>query len=86
MSLNSITIGNVGVTFTDSNTSNTIIQTAAAVTGNITTGDSAFLLTGNVVTGNFTLPAGKNAGTFGPVTVAANVTVTAPTGQTWTVV
>lgn len=38
------------------------------------------------VTGSYTIPTGKNAGTFGPVTVNSGVTVTVPSGSVWTVV
>ena len=35
---------------------------------------------------NTTVPAGDNAGSFGPVTVASGITVTVNSGSTWTVV
>ena len=38
------------------------------------------------VTTNYTIPTSYNAGTFGPVTVNSGVTVTIPSGSTWTVV
>ena len=38
------------------------------------------------VTGSYTIPTGKNAGTFGPITVNSGVTVTVPSGSVWTVV
>jgi len=38
------------------------------------------------VTGSYTIPTGKNAGTFGPVTVNSGVTVTVPSGSVWSVV
>ena len=38
------------------------------------------------VTGSYTIPTGKNAGTFGPVTVNSGVVVTVPSGSVWTVV
>ena len=38
------------------------------------------------VTGSYTIPTGKNAGTFGPVTVDSGVTVTVPSGSVWSVV
>ena len=38
------------------------------------------------VTASYTIPTGKNAGTFGPVTVDSGVTVTVPSGSVWTVV
>ena len=38
------------------------------------------------VTANYTVTTNKNAGTFGPVTINTGVTVTVPTGSTWTIV
>ena len=38
------------------------------------------------VTGSYTIPTGKNAGTFGPVSINSGVTVTVPTGSVWTIV
>lgn len=38
------------------------------------------------VTGSYTIPTGKNAGTFGPVTINSGVDVTVPSGSVWTVV
>ena len=35
---------------------------------------------------SYVITAGKNAGTFGPVTIADGVTVTIPDGSTWTVI
>lgn len=38
------------------------------------------------VSENYTITAGKNAGSFGPVTIASGVTVTVPSGAQWTIV
>jgi len=38
------------------------------------------------VTGNYTITSGKNAGSFGSITIASNVTVTIGSGQTWSIV
>jgi hypothetical protein len=38
------------------------------------------------VTGDYTISINKNAGTFGPVTIADGVTVTVPSGSVWTIV
>lgn len=38
------------------------------------------------VTADYTITAGKNAGSFGPITVDSGVTVTVPDGSTWTIV
>ena len=48
--------------------------------------DQIFLLNGQTVTTNYTVPSGKNAGSFGPVSVNSGVVVTLSTGSTWTVV
>tara|TARA_R100000388_G_scaffold27076_1_gene21097 strand:+ start:2456 stop:3256 length:801 start_codon:yes stop_codon:yes gene_type:complete len=38
------------------------------------------------VTGNYSITNGKNAGSFGPITIQSGVTVTVGAGETWTVV
>lgn len=38
------------------------------------------------VTANYTITAGKNAGSFGPITINSGVTVTVPSGSVWSVV
>ena len=38
------------------------------------------------VTDSYTITTGKNAGSFGPITINSGVTVTVGSGQTWTVV
>ena len=38
------------------------------------------------VTANYTITAGKNAGTFGPITVNSGVSVTVPSGSRWIIV
>jgi len=38
------------------------------------------------VTQNYTITNGKNAGSFGPITIQSGVTVTVGSGETWTVV
>ncbi len=47
--------------------------------------DQIFYLNGQTVTTNYSIPSGQNAGTFGPISVASGVTVTVPSGSTWTV-
>lgn len=49
-------------------------------------GDQVFFQNGQTVNNSYTITSGKNAGTFGPVTVATGVTVTVPTGTVWTIV
>jgi len=48
--------------------------------------DQIFWNNGVTVTADYTIPSSTNAGTFGPVTVNSGVTVTVPSGSTWTVV
>jgi hypothetical protein len=48
--------------------------------------DQIFYLNGQTVTTNYSIPAGQNAGTFGPVTVNGGATVTVPSGSTWSIV
>jgi len=49
-------------------------------------GNHVFLLNEQTVNTDYTIPTGKNAGTFGPCTVNSGVTVTIPSGSTWTVI
>lgn len=49
-------------------------------------GDQVFYQNGQTVTTDYTITAGQNAGSFGPVSIAGGVTVTVPTGSTWSVV
>ena len=60
----------------------------AAVGGGATGGgtDQIFWQNGQTVNSSYSIPANINAGTFGPVTIAANATVTIPSSSTWTVV
>jgi len=48
--------------------------------------DKAFYLNDITINTNYTIPTAKNAGTFGPVTVASGVVVTVSSGSTWSVV
>lgn len=48
--------------------------------------DAIFYANGQTVTTNYTIPTGQNAGTFGPVTVNSGITVTVPSGSTWSIV
>ena len=49
-------------------------------------GNYVFNLNDQNVTGDYTIPAGKNAMTAGPIQINDGVTVTGPDGSTWTVV
>ena len=49
-------------------------------------GNNVFIENDVFVTGNYTVTAGKNAGSFGPVTINNGVTVTIPNGSVWSIV
>ena len=51
-----------------------------------TGGNQIFFQNDLNVTGSYTIPTGKNAGTFGPVSINSGVVVTVPSGSVWTVV
>lgn len=48
--------------------------------------DAIFIENDQIVTQSYTISAGKNAGTFGPVTVADGAVVTIPNGSVWSIV
>lgn len=48
--------------------------------------DQVFFENDQTVTTSYTIPTGKNAGTFGPITINDGVTVTIPDGDVWTIV
>lgn len=48
--------------------------------------DAVFIENDQTVTTNYTISAGKNAGTFGPITINGGVTVTVPSGSVWSIV
>ena len=48
--------------------------------------DEIFWENDQTVTSNYSITNGKNAGSFGPITIANGVTVTVGSGETWTVV
>jgi hypothetical protein len=49
-------------------------------------GDQVFFENDLTVTQDYSIPATKNAGTFGPVSIASGVTVTIPSSTTWSIV
>lgn len=49
-------------------------------------GNPVFIENDQTVTGDYTLSAGKNAGTFGPVSINSGVTVTVPSNAVWSIV
>ena len=48
--------------------------------------DKTFFLNDVTVTQSYTIPNGSNAGSFGPIAIASNKTVTVPSGSYWTIV
>ena len=48
--------------------------------------DGMFWENNQTVTSNYTITNGKNAGSFGPITIQSGVTVTVGSGETWSVV
>jgi len=48
--------------------------------------DQVFFINSNTVQSNYTIPTNDNAGSFGPITVNSGVTVTVPSGSTWSIV
>ena len=48
--------------------------------------DGIFWENDQTITADYTITAGKNAGTFGPITLSAGVTVTVPNGSVWAVI
>ena len=48
--------------------------------------DNIFWENDQAVTSSYTITNGKNAGSFGPITIQSGVTVTVGSGETWTVV
>jgi hypothetical protein len=48
--------------------------------------DAVFIENDQTVNSSYTITSGKNAGTFGPVTIASGVTVTVPSGSVWAIV
>lgn len=48
--------------------------------------DAIFIENDKVVTQSYTITSGKNAGSFGPITINDGVTVTIPDGSVWSIV
>lgn len=64
------------------------LTSGGASTGNTATGggsDQVFYLNGQVITESFTIPAGTNAHSAGPLTIDSGATVTVPDGTTWVI-
>lgn len=61
-------------------------QKAAAGAMGGGTANAVFFENDQTVTDDYTITVGKNAGSFGPITVADGVTVTIPSNSAWTIV
>jgi len=48
--------------------------------------NKVFFVNDTTISYNYTVPTGKNAMTAGPVTVNSGVTVTIPSGSTWSII
>jgi hypothetical protein len=83
----SIPAGSSAVVAWDSTVSD-FVKIAGGGGGGATGGgtDQIFYQNGLNVTTDYTITTNNNAGTFGPVSVNAGVTVTVPDGSVWTVV
>jgi len=75
---------NVSVTNGDGVAGNPTISVTGGASGGGS--DAIFWQNDQTVTTSYTITAGKNAMTAGPVTIASGVTVTVPSGSVWTVV
>ncbi len=60
------------------------LETSSAAVGGGS--DKAFWVNDQVITTDYTVASGKNAGTFGPVTINAGITVTVSAGSVWSIV
>ena len=56
----------------------------SGATGNGT--DQIFYLNGQTVNSSFSIPTNNNAGSFGPITIDSGITVTIPSGSSWSIV
>lgn len=71
-----------------SGTANVFIAPLAAdlVDGTGGDNDHTFIVNDQTVTANYTVASGKNAGSFGPVTINPGITVTVSSGSVWSIV
>jgi hypothetical protein len=69
-----------GITFADGTSQNTATPTIVYAANN------TILEGGQAINTNYTMPAGKNGLTAGPITINTGFTVTIPTGSTWSII
>lgn len=83
-----ITLGNVVITGTITNSSNVAFVAGGGSGGGGATGgggDQVFYENNSAITANYTISSGRNAMTVGPVTVGNNVVITIPDGSRWVI-
>ena len=78
-----VTAGNVNATYFKGNGSQLTNLSAGASGGG---SDQIFFLSDINVNNDYTIPTGKNALSAGPTVVNTGITVTVPSGSTWTIV
>jgi hypothetical protein len=77
---NQITLGNSDIT------KFRIPGVGLEATDNGISTDGVFIENAQAVTADYTITNGKNAGSFGPITINSGITVTIGAGETWTVI
>lgn len=60
------------------------LQPTGGATGGGT--DEVFYENDTTITASYSIPAGKNAATVGPISINSGVTITVPTGSVWAVI
>jgi len=80
--------GLVGQTFVINSSGQCVFGTAGGASGGVSgsTPNQVFYENDQTVTANYTITTNKNAVTAGPVTINAGITVTVPSGSSWTIV
>ena len=63
-----------------------VLSWAAAGGGAVGNGNEIFWENDQTISGDYSITNGKNAGSFGPITIQSGTTVTIGAGETWTVV